>query len=134
MVLRTCYVPGITAPKDLNDIVNLLRTIFEVRFLTPQAQAGTVAVRAPQRTLDAATQWMESLGDARPQVMLDVHVYQISHTLTRNMGLHIPNQFQLFNIPIGALLALGGRNFPDRYPLPDLKRNFCPHFQHSRSL
>ena len=113
MALRTFYVPGITAPKDLNDIVNLLRTVFEVRFVTPQAQAGTVVVRAPQRTLDAATQWLESLGDARPQVMLDVHVYQVSHTLTRNMGLHIPNQFQLFNIPIGALLALGGQNIQD---------------------
>ena len=113
MALRTFYVPGITAPKDLNDIVNLLRTVFEIRFVTPQPQAGTIVVRAPQRVLDAATQWMESLGDARPEVMLDVHVYEISHTLTRNMGLHIPNQFQLFNIPIGALLALGGQSIQD---------------------
>jgi general secretion pathway protein D len=113
MALRTFYVPGITAPKDLNDIVNLLRTVFEIRFVTPQPQAGTIVVRAPQRVLDAATQWMEHLGDSRPQVMLDVHVYEISHSLTRNMGLHIPNQFQLFNIPIGALLALGGQSIQD---------------------
>jgi general secretion pathway protein D len=80
MALRTFYVPGITAPKDLNDIVNLLRTVFEIRFVTPQPQAGTIVVRAPQRALDAATQWMETLWDARPEVMLDVHVYAISHS------------------------------------------------------
>jgi len=113
MALRTFYVPGIKDAKDLNDIVNLLRSVFEIRFVTPQPQAGTIVVRAPQRVLDAATQWMESLGDTRPQVMLDVHVYEISHTLTRNMGLHIPNQFQLFNIPVAALAVLGGRNIQD---------------------
>ncbi len=110
MALRTFYIPGVTTPQELNDIVNLLRTLFEIRFLTQQPQAGTIMVRAPQNVLDAATQFMETLGDSRPQVMLDVRVYEVSHTVTRNMGLHIPNQFQLFNIPAGALAALGGQN------------------------
>ncbi|HLB90424.1 MAG TPA: hypothetical protein VJK29_22385 [Terriglobales bacterium] len=110
MALRTFYIPGVTTPQELNDIVNLLRTLFEIRFLTQQPQAGTIMVRAPQNILDAATQFMETLGDSRPQVMLDVRVYEVSHTVTRNMGLHIPNQFQLFNIPAGALAALGGQN------------------------
>jgi hypothetical protein len=113
LALRTFYLPGVTTPQELNDIVNMLRTLFEIRFLTPQPQAGTIVVRAPQHVLDAATRFLESLGDSRPQVMLDVRVYQISNTLTRNMGLHIPNQFQLFNIPAGALSALGGQNIQD---------------------
>src|SRR5436305_14911481 len=29
------------------------------------------------------------------------------------MGVHIPNQFNLFNIPAGALAALGGQNIQD---------------------
>ncbi len=45
--------------------------------------------------------------------MLDVHVYEITNSLTRNMGLQIPNKFQLFNIPAGALAALGGQNIQD---------------------
>jgi tetratricopeptide (TPR) repeat protein len=113
MSLRTFYVPGATSPTDLTDIVNTLRTLFEIRFVTPQPQAGTVVVRAPQNVLDAATKFITGLGDNRPQVMLDVSVYEVSHTLTRNMGLHIPNQFQLFNIPAGALAALGGQNIQD---------------------
>jgi type II secretory pathway component GspD/PulD (secretin) len=91
----------------------LLRTVFEIRFVTPQPQSQTVVVRAPQNTLAAATKIVEGLGNARPQVMLDVQVFQISHTLMRNMGIHIPNQFTLFNIPVAALGALGGQNISD---------------------
>jgi tetratricopeptide (TPR) repeat protein len=113
MGLRTFYVPGVSAPTDLNDVVNLLRTVFEIRFVTPHPQDRTIVVRAPIATLDAATQLIENLTDARPQIMLDVRVYEISSMLTRNMGLQIPNNFKLFNIPAGALAALGGRNIQD---------------------
>jgi general secretion pathway protein D len=113
MALRTFYVPGIASPQELTEIVNLLRAVFEIRFITPQPQTGTLIVRAPERVLDAATQFIQSLGNSRPEVMLDVHVYQVSHTLTRNMGVHIPNQFQLFNIPVAALTALGGQSIQD---------------------
>jgi type II secretory pathway component GspD/PulD (secretin) len=113
LAMRTFYIPGATSPTDLNDVVNLLRTVFEIRFVTPQPQSQTVVVRAPQNTLAAATKIVEGLGNARPQVMLDVQVFQISHTLMRNMGIHIPNQFTLFNIPVAALGALGGQNISD---------------------
>jgi len=42
-----------------------------------------------------------------------VKIFQIDHQLTRAMGVHIPNDFTLINIPAGALLALtglGGQN------------------------
>jgi general secretion pathway protein D len=42
--------------------------------------------------------------------MLDVHIYQVSHTFARDLGLQIPTQFNLFNIPAGALAALGGQS------------------------
>jgi type II secretory pathway component GspD/PulD (secretin) len=67
-------------------------------------------VRAPQPILDAATQFLKNLDTTRPEVMLDIHVYQVSHTYARNIGLHIPNDFNLFNIPAGALAALGGQS------------------------
>jgi type II secretory pathway component GspD/PulD (secretin) len=70
-------------------------------------------VRAPQNTLDAATQFLQRLDSSRPQVMLDIRVYQVDSMYTRNLGVHIPNQFNLFNIPAGALAVLGGQNIQD---------------------
>ena len=110
MALRTFYVPGVTTAADLSMIVTLLRNLFDIRLITPQPESGTITIRAPQDVLDAATQVLEGLDSARPEIILDVRVYQIDHTLMRNMGIQIPNQFQLFNIPAAALLALGGQN------------------------
>src|SRR5215470_11907042 len=56
---------------------------------------------------------LDRLSNPKPQVMIDVRVIQISHMLTRNIGLHIPNTFNLYNIPAGALGALGGQNIQD---------------------
>ncbi|MBV9623260.1 MAG: hypothetical protein JOZ14_04700 [Acidobacteria bacterium] len=111
MAMRTFYIPGVsTAPTALNDVVNLLRNLFEIRLITSNATNSTVAVRAPENVLDAATRFLAQLDSSRPQVMLEIQVYQVSHSLTRNLGVHIPNQFNLFNIPAGALAALGGQN------------------------
>jgi type II secretory pathway component GspD/PulD (secretin) len=93
--------------------VNLLRTLLEIRSVTPNAGSGTIVVRAPQATLDAASQLLQSLDTSRPEVMLDIHVYQVSHTFARNIGVHIPNNFNLFNIPAAALAALAGQNIQD---------------------
>src|SRR5207244_606817 len=49
----------------------------------------------------------------RPQVMLGVRVYQIDHQLARNIGVHIPYTFNMFNIPAAALAGLGGQNIQD---------------------
>jgi general secretion pathway protein D len=42
-----------------------------------------------------------------------VRVYQISHQLTRNIGVHIPNTFNMYNIPAVALAGLAGQNIGD---------------------
>lgn len=111
MAMRTFYVPGAaSSPTALNDVVNLLHNLFDIRSVTPNAGASTIVVRASQDVLDAATELLEHLDSSRPQVMLEIHVYQVNHTLLRNLGVHIPYQFHLFNIPAGALAALGGQN------------------------
>jgi general secretion pathway protein D len=111
MAMRTFYIPQASiTPTALNDVMNLLRNLFEIRFITPNTAASTLVVRAPQKILDAATEFLKGLDDSRPQVMLDVYVYQVSYTMMRNLGVHIPYQFNLFNIPTGALAALGGQN------------------------
>src|SRR5207237_8440062 len=78
--------------------------------IAQQPNSGTLTVRAPQRILDAATEFIESLDSSRPEVMLDIKVYEVSRTLTRNLGLQLPTQFQMFNIPDAAFTALGGEH------------------------
>jgi len=113
MAMRTFEVSTATTPQEMLEITNVLRQIFEIRFIQQQAQSGLLIVRAPVELLDGATQFLETLGRSRPQVMFDVKVYEIDHQYTRNLGVHIPNTFTLYNIPAGylaALTQLGGQN------------------------
>ncbi len=112
MGMRSFYISG-GSPQDLNELMNSLRTLFEFKFASLNAASSTITLRGPQGTLEAATQFLGQLNSPRPEVMLDVKVFQVSHTYTRNIGLHVPNNFNLFNIPVAALAALGGQNIQD---------------------
>lgn len=110
MALRTIYIPNASTPQQLNDVVNLLRVLFEIRFVSQQPATSTITVRAPLEVLQAATRLLEGLDEQRPEVLLDIKLYQVSSTLTHALGLNIPLQFKMFNIPAGALALLGGQN------------------------
>jgi len=110
MAMRSFYIPGATTAQDLTDLVNLLRTVFEIRYITSQPATSTLTVRAPRGVLDAATLFMESLDSSRPQVMLEFQVFQVSGTLTRSMGVSLPLQWQVFQLGSAALALLGQSN------------------------
>jgi tetratricopeptide (TPR) repeat protein len=108
MSLRTFILPAHSTPQEATDLVNTMRTILDLRFVSSGLAGDTVEVRGPQPVLDACSKLLEQLGNERPQVMIDVRVLQISHQLARNIGLHIPNTFTMFNIPAAALAGLAG--------------------------
>jgi hypothetical protein len=110
MSLGTFIVPAHSTPQEAIEFVNTLRTMFDLRFISAGQTANTIEVRAPQPILAACARLMEQLNNGRPQVMLDVRVFQISHQLTRNIGVHVPNTFNLYNIPAAALAGLAGQN------------------------
>jgi len=110
MAMRTIYVPEAITPQQVNDISILLTGLFNIRYVSRHPSSSTLTVRAPQEVLEAATRFLEEFDEQRPQVLLDIKLYQVSSTLTRALGLNIPAQFKMFNIPAGALALLGGQN------------------------
>jgi general secretion pathway protein D len=112
MGMRSFYISG-GSPQDLNELMNSLRTLFEFKFVSLNTASSTIMLRGPQAALEAATEFLGQLDSPRPEVMLDLKIFQVSHTYMRNIGLHVPNNFNLFNIPVAALGALGGQNIQD---------------------
>jgi general secretion pathway protein D len=110
MSLQTFILPPHSATAEVQDIINTLKSVLEVRFVTSGQTADIIEVRAPQPILAACAKLMAQLTGDHPQVMLDIDVYQISHQLTQNIGVHVPNTFNLYNIPAAALAGLGGQN------------------------
>jgi len=97
--MRTFYLPDTGTPQEMNEIVSLLRGLFDIKFILPQASQRSVTVRAPKTILDAATRFLENLDQGPPQVMLDLQAYEINQSMMRNLGLQLPTSVQLFNVP-----------------------------------
>jgi general secretion pathway protein D len=110
MGLRSFYISGGPTPQELNDLLNALRTLFEFKFANVNPASSIITLRGPQAALDAASQFLAQMYSPRPEVLLDMRVFQVSHTYARSIGLHVPDAFKLFNIPVAALTALGGQN------------------------
>jgi type II secretory pathway component GspD/PulD (secretin) len=110
MLQKTFYLPDTTTPTELNDVVNALRTLLEIRYVNQQPATSSITVRAPQRTLHAAEALLESMSLARPQVVLDIQAFEVNHSMLRTVGLDLPLQFQIFNIGSSALALLNSPN------------------------
>lgn len=110
LALRTFYFPDVATPQELTEVVNALRVVLDIHIVSPDPSKSTITVRAPQAVVDAASKMIESLAGGRPQVMLEVRVYQVSSSLMRQLGLQLPNQFTMFNISPALAASLLGSN------------------------
>ena len=110
LALRTFYFPEVATPQELTEVVNALRVVLDIHIVSADTSKSTITVRAPQAVVDAASKMIESLAGGRPQVMLEVRVYQVSSSLMRQLGLQLPNQFTMFNISPALAASLLGSN------------------------
>ncbi|MGA7216794.1 MAG: hypothetical protein WBX38_00685 [Candidatus Sulfotelmatobacter sp.] len=109
MSLATFEVPGASTSQEATQTVTSLRNICDFQKIN-SGQNGTVEVRAPQPILRACTTLLNQLSSEKPEVMFDLEVYDVDHNFTRNIGLHVPQTFNLYNIPAIALAGLGGQS------------------------
>ncbi|HZI58048.1 MAG TPA: type II and III secretion system protein, partial [Verrucomicrobiae bacterium] len=107
MALRTFYVGNVTAQTDLNDLVNVMRNIFDMKLVSIQPGKNTITVRAPREQVEAAASLLDSLMDAKPELMIDIKEYEIDTDNLREFGLNLPTSFQLFSIPSEIRKVLG---------------------------
>jgi general secretion pathway protein D len=107
LALRTFYVGNVSAQTDLNDLVNVMRTIFDMKLVSIQPSQNTITVRAPREQVEAAASLLDNLMDAKPELMLDVKEYEIDTDRLRDVGLSLPTSFQVFSIPSEIRRVLG---------------------------
>lgn len=113
--MRTFYLGNATSASDLTDVVNVLRSIFDVKIVSVEASRNTITVKAPRETVEAAASFIDNVMDARPEVMLDLQAFQYDTDKTVKYGLDLPTSFVVFNIPSEIRRVLG----PDAQPVID---------------
>ena len=107
MSLRTFYLPDLATDQELTEMTNSLRVLLNLRYIAPNKAQSTISVRAEEPVLEAAGQLLESLAGGRPEVLLDMRVYEVSSSFLRQLGTTPPAQFTLFNISPALIAGLG---------------------------
>jgi general secretion pathway protein D len=103
---ETVYLPGMTA-SEMSDIGNVVKNVFEAQQSIVQPQSGTLTMRAPEATLRAVNATLEGLVEGRAQVLIEMRIFEIGRTRVRNIGIQLPQQVTIFNVPteVNKILA-----------------------------
>jgi len=107
MSLRTFYLPDVSSDQQLNEIMNSLRVLLNLRYVGVQKSQQAITIRAEQPVVEAAARLLESLSTGGPEVMLDMKVYEVSSSLARQIGTAWPTQLTMFNLSPSLLAGLG---------------------------
>jgi general secretion pathway protein D len=89
-VLKTFYLSNLSAATELQDVVNAIRSVLEVQRVQQLLSQNAVIVRGTPDQITLAEKLVEDLDKARPEVIVDIAVMQISRDKSRTLGLSPP--------------------------------------------
>jgi general secretion pathway protein D len=89
-VIKTFYLSNLSQPTELQDIVNAMRTILEVSRIQQLPSQGAIVVRGTPDQMALAQKLVDDLDKAKPEVVVDVAVMQVSRDKLRNLGVNPP--------------------------------------------
>ena len=89
-VIKTFYLSNLSQPTELQDVVNAMRTILEVSRIQQLPSQGAIVVRGTPDQMALAQKLVDDLDRAKPEVVVDVAVMQVSRDKMRNLGVNPP--------------------------------------------
>lgn len=98
LAYETVYFPGLDSA-EITDMGLIARNVFQAHEATVSASHSTLSVRAPQTELAALNGTLSEMLDGHSIIQLEVRLYDIAKTRSRNIGVQLPQQTTVFNIP-----------------------------------
>jgi len=89
-VLKTFYLTNLSQPTELQDVVNAIRAVLDVQRVQQLLSQNALVVRGTPDQIALAEKLVEDLDKARPEVIVDIAVLQISKDRSRTLGLSPP--------------------------------------------
>src|SRR6202035_2839082 len=89
-VLKTFYLSNISQPTELQDVVNAIRAVLDVQRVQQLLSQNALVVRGTPDQIALAEKLVDDLDKARPEVVVDIAVLQVSKDKSRTLGLSPP--------------------------------------------
>src|SRR5580692_898361 len=94
-VLKTFYLSNLSAPTELQDVVNAIRAVLDVQRVQQLLSQNALVVRGTPDQIALAEKLVEDLDKARPEVIIDIAVMQVSKDRSRTLGISPPTSATL---------------------------------------
>src|SRR6202011_5329082 len=89
-VLKTFYLSNLSQPTELQDVVNAIRAVLDVQRVQQLLSQNALVVRGTPDQIALAQKLVDDLDKARPEVIIDIAVMQVSKDRSRTLGLNPP--------------------------------------------
>ncbi len=89
-VLKTFYLTNLSQPTELQDVVNAIRAVLDVQRVQQLLSQNALVVRGTPDQIALAEKLVDDLDKARPEVIVDIDVMQISKDKSHTLGLNPP--------------------------------------------
>ena len=89
-VLKTFYLSNLSQPTELQDVVNAIRAVLDVQRVQQLLSQNALVVRGTPDQIALAEKLVDDLDKARPEVIVDIAVMQVSKDKSRTLGLSPP--------------------------------------------
>ena len=103
-VIRTFYLTNLSQPNELQDLVNILRTLLDTQRLQQFPSQQAIVVRGTPDQIAMAEKLIEDLDKSKPEVVVEVAIMQVTRNKLRNLGINPPTQRQRLCSRIEAVL------------------------------
>ncbi|MGA9496504.1 MAG: cohesin domain-containing protein, partial [Terriglobales bacterium] len=94
-VIKTFYLSNLSQPTELQDVVNAMRTILEVSRIQQLPSQGAIVVRGTPDQVALAQKLVDDLDKAKPEVMIDIAVMQVSRDKSHTLGINPPTSISV---------------------------------------
>ena len=91
-MLRTFYLNNFSTVSELQDVANLIRTILRVERVQQFPAQNVIVMRGTPDQVALAELLINNLDKAKPEVVVDVVVMQVSKTKLKQLGIQYPFQ------------------------------------------
>src|ERR1039457_3435671 len=89
-VIRTFYLTNLSQPNELQDLVNILRTLLDTQRLQQFPSQQAIVVRGTPDQIVMAEKLINDLDKGRPEVVVEVAIMQVTRNKLHDLGIHPP--------------------------------------------
>ena len=111
-IIKTFYLENISEPTELNELVQTLRQLLDIRRITPSTIHNAIIIRDTPDKVAIAEKIIHDIDRARPEVVIQVAVLQARRDRARDLGILPSTSVPLLFTPRATAGGEAGAGLP----------------------